>query len=68
LIVSDTLVTKYRGKVGWLGFNGSFSTKRLFSADNKTALLIDITVPGDTRVEEKEKIDKYQDHENWRGK
>ena len=35
--------------------------------DNKMALLIDITVPGDTRVEEKEqeKIDKYHIwHEN----
>jgi len=29
---------------------------------NKTSVLIDITVPGDTRVEEKEqeKVDKYQ--------
>ena len=31
--------------------------------DNKMALLIDITVPGDTRVEKKEqeKTDKYHD-------
>jgi len=31
--------------------------------DNKRALLIDITVPGDARVEQKEheKMDRYQD-------
>jgi len=30
------------------------------------ALLIDIAVPGDTRIDEKEqdKVDKYQDHQD----